>query len=530
MRRPYDAMHWVEGGAAEVEVYGALDKNKHKKTQAIIPNLAKFVRLIFHDCVKEASGVGCNGCVNFEGMGDKFTMEACAKRTNPEACDDVDGGIHPQSGPLATNNNNLLWTMKVLEEIYTNPRAGEGQISMHFDQSLFDAGKSRADLWAFASLVALQKSVENNNVECNPKKQAPCLNHVDENSPDCSIDLPVLEFKSGRSDCVPDCSGDHDFPFCTTAEEIHPNQHGNGTDTVNFFADNFDLTPRESVALMGVHTLGHPEEVNSMFRHYPWTPQGREEFNNQYFINIVNTTNYLYRKPIDLLTKDFDTKECNLPISAFIGDEYGNPFPVGYKVRSEKRTNAFGPWDWALHGNPCSEYVCHQIAASGASYTLNSCCHWIDSEVCQRREKGCPFVRVDNLIDCGGPRQPACEPYSNFQHTSMFNVDMGLNLKFETNEDGRPVGCPGMTQDWINNKHALSEIVECELNDEPADADHTMAEMVELFARDNDAWVKEFTQVYGKMMENGVEKGDLEVASSAWMDAVCIDKKGSCRF
>lgn len=512
MAKSADALKSLEGGAEILELYG---KNKH----AILPNMPKFVRLTFHDCILEEDGTGCNGCLNFEKMGAMFSEKPCASRRSN--CSLTAGGIHPEKGPFMTDNNNLLWTAKVLEEVYKNPAFGP-QI-MKSNQSLFQTGKSRADLWAFAGLVALQRSIENNNEECDPSKPPPCLNQANENSPSCFIKMPVLQFRSGRSDCTSSCSGENDHPFCTEAAEVHPNPHGNGSDTTKFFADNFKLTNRETVALMGVHTLGHPEEVNSMFRHYGWTPQGRTEFNNQYFINLANKTNYQAVNPKRLLSKEQSRQmdQCNLTASAFIGDEYGNPFPVGYRVRSERRTNAFGPWNWSLMGSSCSSSICSNITASGASFSINSCCNWMD--FCQNNQMGCPFRK-----NCGRPGEPECEPFSNFQRTSMLSVDMGLHIKFETNEDGRPVGCPGMDTRWLENKRSTSKIVECDINDDQGDDSHTMAELVQLFASQQDLWVAEFRNVFLKMLENGVNQADLVDASNSWMDAVCDDRRGAC--
>ena len=519
MQKPKNALASVEGGAEALELY----KSREGKdmSHAILPNLPKFVRLNFHDCVKEVTGAGCNGCLNFESMGAMFSRKSCASRRSN--CSDTAGGIHPERGPFKTDNNNLLWTAKVLEEIYMNPSAGsEHNKALHYNESLFESGKSRADLWAFAGLVALQKSVENNNRQCDPEKPAPCSNQVNKDSPNCNIDIPVLQFKSGRSDCTPSCSGDNDYPFCTSVAEVHPNPHGNGTDTTQFFENNFNLTPRESVALMGVHTLGHPMEVNSMFRHYGWTPQGRTEFNNQYFINIANTTNYMHVNAKKLLA-DKNVANCNLSASYFVGDEYGNPMPVGYKVRSERRTNAFGPWNWSLMGSSCSVYLCTNISSTG-TYHFNSCCNWM--ETCKTNPMGCPFKKKQ----CGGPEEAECELYSNFQRTSMLSVDMGLNLKFEANEDGRPVGCPGMNGRWMENRQIHSELVECELNNEPGDDSHTMSELVQHFAAEQDVWVNEFKDVYLKMIENGVNVEDLVASSNSWMAAVCNDKRGKCFF
>ena len=109
----------------------------------------KFVcRLGFHQCLKFSDGTGgCNGCLNFRNMGvetrgrDCLRTQSCALNTHEKV----------------TDNNNLLWVARVLEILYTekNPpfsRAKDFQLKT----SLRDSGKSRADLWAYAGLVAME--------------------------------------------------------------------------------------------------------------------------------------------------------------------------------------------------------------------------------------------------------------------------------------------------------------------------------------------------------------------------------------
>ncbi len=57
----------------------------------------------------------------------------------------------PGKGPniLESDNNGLLFTADLLEEIYTNPNF-PFNIPYKLNVSMKDSGKSRADLWAFA--------------------------------------------------------------------------------------------------------------------------------------------------------------------------------------------------------------------------------------------------------------------------------------------------------------------------------------------------------------------------------------------
>ena len=51
-----------------------------------------------------------------------------------------------------TDNNGLMYTAQLLEAIYTNPNFPKGTRSLG-DKSLKQLNKSRADLWAYATLV-----------------------------------------------------------------------------------------------------------------------------------------------------------------------------------------------------------------------------------------------------------------------------------------------------------------------------------------------------------------------------------------
>ena len=58
-----------------------------------------------------------------------------------------------------TNNNGLMHTAQLLEEIYTNPDFPKGTSSLG-GESLQQMGKSRADLWAYATLVSILRLLE----------------------------------------------------------------------------------------------------------------------------------------------------------------------------------------------------------------------------------------------------------------------------------------------------------------------------------------------------------------------------------
>ena len=112
------------------------------------------LRLAFHDCVRYADGSGgCDGCLNWNHMGAE----------TPSPFDDDDkyrfDPIHE------TDNQGLDQIVAKLELIYTTVdwpfQAPSLEVSLH------QTGKSRADLWQLAGLVALERALERANRACD---------------------------------------------------------------------------------------------------------------------------------------------------------------------------------------------------------------------------------------------------------------------------------------------------------------------------------------------------------------------------
>ena len=69
----------------------------------------------------------------------------------------------------------------------------------------------------------------------------------------------------------------------TSKEESHPNPHGNGKMTTDFFKKDFGLTARESAALLlGAHSFGSFNFEVSQFK-YDWTKHQTAFLNNALF-------------------------------------------------------------------------------------------------------------------------------------------------------------------------------------------------------------------------------------------------------
>lgn len=260
------------------------------------------------------------------------------------------------------------------------------------------------------------------------------------------------------------------------------------------------MTPPETIALMGAHTLGHPMETNSMFSHYRWTANDFS-LDNRFFVNIISGRNFKVRDPTKLaILSNINTDSCNLPVSSFIGRELGGKNTMVYKVKSEQRTETHGPWSWTLFGHGCSRRFCDHFKRIKVPFYTTSCCHHLDE--CYKKENH--YFCYEKNFDCNTTTEYYC-PQNWIQEISMINSDMGLYYDFDTDSNGRPINCPGLNiKKWLNNEQKYSDPVHC-----PEGRFHTT---VARYANSLDSWIRDFIPVYTKMTENGVSPGDLRLS------------------
>ena len=163
------------------------------------------------------------------------------------------------------DNNGLEMTVLALEHVFKDSNLGDNWTSLK------EGGKSRADLWALAAIVAVEFSVNENNLACkaatlpwalkNGGKHGTGCGRRNMETPECLITMPKIPFRTGRSDCVPG-----EEPYIASKREVHPSPFGNGPMTLKWFEDNFGFTdPKDVVALMGAHTLGKLDQRLSTF-------------------------------------------------------------------------------------------------------------------------------------------------------------------------------------------------------------------------------------------------------------------------
>ena len=151
--------------------------------------------------------------------------------------------------------------------------------------------------------------------------------------------VPV--FKTGRKDCEPDPSLDR--PFFTKRHEAHPNPQANGPTTVDYYADKFNMTAREAIALTeGAHSFGKFNVEISMMPYF-WTRSQDKLMNNQLFRQIAERPQYF------MDCKDHSGKsEYRL-----VGDAYGQPAETTWVLWRLGMSKNGGPYHWFHRYNRC---------------------------------------------------------------------------------------------------------------------------------------------------------------------------------
>ena len=219
---------------------------------------SKALRLAFHDCIPYENGdKGCDGCLN------------------------LDENLEDNAG--------LQITVAVLEKLFDD-KDFPLDLGISLDKSPKDLGMSRADLWAFTGLVSLAYYQKNTEKLCNDKNEHDKL-MCDEETEDSPCFTPYPEsiyslFKTGRRDCQPRADADSKHGYRPAFKEVHPNLGFNGKMTIDYFKKHFKLNAREALALMGAHTVGNFNMINSKVD-YAWVRKRKskqsEVFNNKYY-------------------------------------------------------------------------------------------------------------------------------------------------------------------------------------------------------------------------------------------------------
>mmetsp|Transcript_135658 Transcript_135658/g.220755 ORF Transcript_135658/g.220755 Transcript_135658/m.220755 type:complete len:547 (-) Transcript_135658:264-1904(-) len=465
------------------------------------------LRLSFHDCIPYQDGTGgCDGCLNWQGVGVERFPESTLVQESADIPDIEEGD---------GANNALGDAAMLLEDIYTRNLSGE------FTDSLQASGKSRADLWALAGIAAVEYTMKVNNAVCDSGRTVrqdrskqrnnqadfvgQCL--YSQGRDNCkAIPTRNLVFKTGRRDC----NSQWQPSYKTFKKENHPHARMSGKDVTAYMRDNFGFTGRETVAIMGAHTIGVYHMEKTGFK-YVWTTRNEMSFNNEYYRNMVLEPNWQY---------NFNTCTKN-------GDAWGEMPHARWAVKANMFTTSGGPVQWIKFDHVGA--YCEDRPERGSMYweTYQQCCrngvpNGAKSKPDNGRAKGTDSLAADDN-EYGG-----CERwrFAFGRDHAMLNTDMGLYLDFDVDADGYPRNCSGL-EDFEKN-HVVTRTREgvpvreawqsfrwawqgCGKQEfrHPRGA-RPLYQYVDEFARDQRRWLDAFIPAMEKYLEKGYSHGELQ--------------------
>ena len=396
-----------------------------------------------------------------------------------------------------------------------------------------DLGISRADLWAFTGLAALDKVQETSrelcskysyNLTCNDWKSS------------CYAPFPkklaTTLFKNGRIDCTPSSTASSKQTYLSSKIEVGPDQNGNGKKTAKFFKDNFDMNPREALALMGAHTIGR---YSTFLTHidYAWVreleSQRNQVFNNEYYKTLVSKKAHTKDKycvgTMDGSKAVHQWYVTNLQFEYYwpqktknnlwiekprrlLWNHFVTRAPVCEEEEEDKLGDGDTFWNAELNGEPTLVAELEaKVQKDGFSSFWEYCCKQKKSKCWKKGECDPECTRtVQNRI----------------RHLS---ADVGWYLKWEIDSLGYPTKehCEafkdlGQKDDkwkWFKNKEPkggegdTDRLANCPKQDMDDGHGQKMWETVEMYADNQELWIKDFVKAWDKMSQNGYSKQKL---------------------
>jgi len=308
----------------------------------------------------------------------------------------------------------------------------------------------------------------------------------------------------------------------TAKKEKHADPHATGAQTLSYMKSEFDMNGRETVALMGAHTVGRLHVIHSLLR-YTWKARSSGLFNNGYYRNMAKRADWYYDSALN-------DKPC---AQGAVGNSSGQRPIARWLPHVRGDTNLGGPMQWIQQKFVCP--TCSLLDKSSDKY--QSCCAGVPAGACK---PGCEAWRFVVGLD-----------------ETALSAEMGFYFKFQVNStNGIAYGCPGFenfnAEKWglvpgvglknyqwtwttaqINGVWTNAE-PQCMLNtDVDPPGDIPLHKIVEQYADDQTAWVADFFPVLEKMLANGYSDADLSSAPAAGMTGFVYksqDRQDTNRF
>ena len=332
----------------------------------------------------------------------------------------------------------------------------------------------------------MEYTVELNNYQCqnnpddwagsyvarNPKD---CMRN--KGAEDCEARLPrEIKFKFGRADCWTK----REVKYQTKKTEIHPNPEGNGADTLKFYNEQFGFSPRETVAIMGAHTLGRMYTSHSMLK-YVWTGRNGHLFNNAYYKNFVHDK--------DWFIESWDDDTCSL-----LGDADGTLPDVKWVPTMQGFTKSGGPMHWIRYNYACPYCGSRADPSQGPiqeflAEEYDKCCgEEMENNMCKPNNQTRNFKNDHDDDNCERYR------FAFGVDEMAMNCEIGLYLQFDV-ENGIPKNCPGLEkfnmENWDNCRGKacaknvnLAYNQSCPLNMHQEDGDLPVSSIIAEYASD----------------------------------------------
>lgn len=498
-------------------------------------------RLSFHDCLPYTDGPGvCDGCLDWHNMGNKA----------PSPFPSVDTYCkHQHSKVDATDNNGLAYLVEFLEKIYTTTDFPPG--APELEVSLKSSGKSRADLWQFATNVALEITIERSNFACRhdyyQRQQVPLLENDGKGFAfgvwKCKMKLTKpLKFQFGRADCQ---VSNPEEPYITDRVELHSNPHANIGEILSDMKTGLGMSPKDFIALNSIHGMISPFTKASIGSKYTWLGSG-PYLSNIYYKILANRPTYHHGGSVGFDMKSGQDHNLH-PFS--VGDANGDPVAMwGLRVSCSDCWNttqswAGGPCHWrptmpSADDCPNREKImkeCYgnwengqrQTKTSGTWARLCKDVHFSPEGIQIGSSPG--SINIDTSSSGTG----------GWSNMLMLNYEAGMYKKFDIDDVAmRATGCDGINlqnpgEMWTDgwdcmdaNAVKLSRVNECAKQDLEDETGKPIYKIVEEFADDHDVWAEAFLDAFPRMQSIGYT--DLKDGpENSWLGYYSLEDMGA---
>ena len=480
----------------------------------LAPTTRKLIQLAFHDCLKNMDSEGnrfggCDGCLNWEGMDLMYQVPFGVFMTETAP---IWPSYRAMPIKYKTDNNKLSTTVMALELIYTDPTWPPGG-PKSLPSSLFETGKSRADLWQLAANTALEIEIAKANYGCSHKVSYQQMVTAIEGEEKClwKLQKPV-PFQYGRADCVRDESlGQTKFPFEATSKESHSNPFGEGKHVLEDLKRDFGLSARHSIALMAVHGIMPRSKNKVLGVAYRWG--GAPFLSNMYFKTLGGAPRYEMGNHLELRVL-YDQKHMNR--APMLGDEFGRPLARelqdNFMLLMDNWWNTTlpdsGPWFFRPMKTKFSKKLESSLKPRKPCFAYN-----YTSEAYEpldvSREKGNPEYTTECLkatinqttgVQMGGPPVESGKSINSFAFYLPY--EMGFVKNFTVDAENHPRGCnlPDVgygiyhepNEEWV--KQSKTVITCPRPTFKLPGEEQTSADIVDEFANDHEVWANAFIE------------------------------------